>query len=130
MWFCLLISGFVYRTCITEFSELYEVLYQDDEMLPNPDLSSFMSVVRLAPVSIWIHMNQRNSSSSTAAGGGDASSSTTQSNAGQQTSSLNRTASGQAKSIVLPEILRDNYALLQDCLTNQHFQDFRLSVWK
>ena len=53
MWFLLLIIA-VYnqKNYIQEFSNLYEILYKDDEILPNPDLSAINSVVKLAPLSI------------------------------------------------------------------------------
>ena len=53
MWFLLLIIA-VYnqKNYIQEFSDLYEILYKDDEILPNPDLSTINSVVKLAPLSI------------------------------------------------------------------------------
>jgi hypothetical protein len=121
MWFFLLISGFVYRNCTAELAELYECLYKDEEPLPNPDMSSFLSVVKLAPLSIWIHLNQKsinpsgqNDSAAISLGAGAA--------------GVQSAANKSPRSLIVPDMLRNHYALIQNCLSTTNFQDFRLSV--
>lgn len=84
------------RNCIPEFSDLHEILYKDEEMLSNPDLSSFTSIIQLSPLSIWIHLNLRM---------------TTQEGAqsGSQTSAANRTS----RHLIVPEVIKNHSLLLQ-----------------
>jgi hypothetical protein len=117
MWFLLLIiTSYLNRNHFPEFSDLYELLYKDEEMLPNPDLASFISVIRLAPLSIWINLNLRNQDSSAPNASSNAAHATN-----NRLSNLNRT-------FVVPEILRNHFALLQDCMTYQQYHDFGLSI--
>ena len=122
MWFFLLISGFVYRNCTAELAELYECLYKDKEPLPNPDMSSFVSVVKLAPLSIWIHLNQKSIAPT------DAASTTASSSSGGTGAAGAQSATRSPRALIVPEILRNHYALIQDCVSSLNFQDFRLSV--
>lgn len=39
--------------------EIYDLLYRDDEPLPNPDLNSLSSVIKFSPLSLWIHFNRK-----------------------------------------------------------------------
>ena len=39
--------------------DIYDLFYKEDEPLPNPDLNSFSSIAKLAPLSIWIYFNKR-----------------------------------------------------------------------
>ena len=120
MWFLLLIiTSYMNRNCLPEFSDLYELLYKDEEILPNPDLSSFISVIRLAPLSIWIHLNIRIGSSQE--------SSLASSLSSHSTINKPQTISS-SKPYVIPEIIRSHYSLLQDRMTHQQFQDFGLSI--
>jgi hypothetical protein len=117
MWFLLLIiTSYINRNHLPEFSDLYELLYKDDEMLPNPDLSSFISVIRLAPLSIWINLNLRLNSQKQQ----------------QDTSCLqtnnSQSAINMTKSFVIPEIIRNHFNLLLDCMNFQHYNDFGLSI--
>ncbi len=97
------------RNRIPEFSDLYEILYKDDEMLPNPDMASFISVVNLSPLSIWIHLNLRM--------------------ANQDGTSINPTTAARvSKQLVIPEIIQNHSAILQDSMNTQNFQDFRLAA--
>lgn len=104
------------RNHLSEFSELYELLYKDEEMLPTPDLSSFSSVIRFAPLSNWINFNIKLNSQK------------------QHFDSIAQSGNSlQAvlpivRSFVIPEILRNHFALFQECLLNQTFNDFSLSV--
>jgi len=111
------------RNCLPEFSDLYELLYKDEEVLQIPDLSSFNSVIKLAPLSIWIHLNIRIGSSHS------------QDNSSTLTSSLstshsvnNKSQSNSLKTYVIPEIIRSHFTLLQERMTHQQFQDFGLSI--
>ena len=117
MWFFLLISGFVYRSCISELAELYEALYKDQEPLPNPDMSSFMSIVKLAPLSIWLHLNQKPNSNSNLS----------ESNAGPGGSGSAQLAN-KTKALIVPDILQNHHALLQEFVSTANYQDFRLSA--
>ena len=96
------------RNCIPEFSDLFETLYNDEEMLANPDLSSFVSVIKLAPLSIWIHLNLRI--------------------ANQEGGSTVAAPVRSSKSLIIPDVIKSNSTLLQECMNSQHFQDFGLSV--
>ncbi len=100
------------RNCIPEFSDLFETLYNDEEMLANPDLSSFVSVIKLAPLSIWIHLNLRIANQESGGSGSAASASSFRS----------------TKSLIIPDVIKNNSTLLQECMNSQHFQDFGLSV--
>ncbi len=125
MWFILTMSAGFYRTCVTELIELLEILYRDDEpQLPNPqDMNSFISVVRMAPVSIWIYLNHIKSSNTSST---DANSS---SSSGQSASSSLTKSSSQIRPLVMPEIFRNNYAFLQESLPNLNFQDYSISIY-
>ncbi len=116
MWFLLsIITSYINRNCIPEFSDLFEILFKDEEILPNPDLNTFNSVIKLAPLSIWIHLNLR-----------------LQTQTPQENTSTTNSAQAQtnksSKSLVLPEILKNHSALLQECMNTQHFKDYGLSI--
>jgi hypothetical protein len=121
MWFFLQISGFFYRNCATELAELYEVLYKDEDQqaLPAPDMSSFTSVVKMAPMCIWIHINQR--SINPTGQNETASSSAPTSSSGSQSSK-------PARGLIVPDMLRNHYALFQECFATQNYSDFRHSA--
>lgn len=113
MWFLLLIMAFYNnKNFIPEFSDLYEILYKDDEVLPNPDLNKLISVVKLAPLSIWIHLNWKMLAS--------------QNQEGSSGASLS--AAARSKTLITPEIIKNHASLLQDCMSTQHFNDFGLSI--
>ena len=107
MWFLLLIiTSYMNRNC-PEFSDLYELLYKDEDVLPNPDTSCFASVIKMAPLSIWIHLNLRMTS---------------------HPHDANMPSKGSSKISIIPEIIRNHYTFLQDCITNQTFQDYGFSI--
>jgi hypothetical protein len=113
MWFLLLINAsYNNKNFISEFSDLYEILYKDDEILANPDLNSQTSVVALAPLSIWIHLNIKMLAS--------------QNQEGVAASALSPAA--KSKSLITPEIIKNHASLLQECMTTQRFNDFGLSI--
>ena len=138
MWFLLLIiTSYMNRNCLPEFSDLYELLYKDEDMLPNPDLSSFTSVIKLAPLSIWIHLNLRASSTHTQdsntlslSSSASNSTSTSQQGPGSVSSASNSVSNkhSMSKISVIPEIIRSHFALLQERMQHQQFQDFGLSM--
>lgn len=99
------------RNCLPEFSDLYEILYKDEEMLPTPDLSSFIAVVKLAPLSIWIHLNLKLSNQE----------------GGAQTGAQTQIKAAN-KNLLIPEIIRNHYALLHECMNYQRFNDYGLSI--
>jgi len=109
------------RNCLPEFSDLYELLYKDEDILPNPDVSSFISVIKFAPLSIWIHLNIKISS-------GQDSSSALTSSLSSYTANNKSQANLISKPYIIPEIIRSHYSLLQDRMTHQQFQDFGLSI--
>lgn len=118
MWFLLLILIYYNnKSFIPEFTDLYDVLYKDDEVLPNPDLNSFISVVKLAPLSIWIHLNWKSISfqnqDAAAAAGGTAPA---------------PSVSIKSKSLIPPELVKNHVHLLQECLSSSHCNDFGLSI--
>jgi len=97
MWFLLnVIMSFIVRNRIPEFSDLYEVLYKDEEVLASPLPNTFMSVICMAPLSIWIHLNQQKNQDTN-----------------QATTQQNTSAPRSAKSYVIPEILQSHLTLLQ-----------------
>jgi hypothetical protein len=92
---------------------LFELLYKSDEpMLSPPDMTKFSSVISMAPLSIWIHLNLKLLS--------------------VNHSSQDAAATGQSlkspKTIVLPDILRGHYNLIIECMNMQNFSDFRSSI--
>ena len=96
MWFLLLINAsYNNKNFISEFSDLYEILYKDDEILANPDLNSQTSVVALAPLSIWIHLNIKMLAS--------------QNQEGVAASALSPAA--KSKSLITPEIIKSHASL-------------------
>lgn len=102
MWFLLnVIMSFIGRNRIPEFSDLYEILYKDEEVLPNPPLNTIMSVIQLAPLSIWIHLNLQKSNQEAS-----------QQATGQQQQQQANSGSGK-KAYVIPEILQNHLALIQ-----------------
>ena len=96
------------RSCLPEFPDLYDILYKDDEMLPQPDLKSFISVVKLASLSIWIHLNIRQSNQDGSVGA-------------QQ--NQNRLSN---KNLVIPEILRNHYTREFELSTISRFRSINL----
>ena len=113
MWFLLLILIYYNnKSFIPEFTDLYDILYKDDEVLPNPDLNSFISVVKLAPLSIWIHLNWKSISFQ------------------NQDSNNSQTAnvSIKSKALIPPELVKNHVILLQECLSSPHQNDFGLSI--
>lgn len=118
MWFLLLIiTSYMNRNHLSEFSDLYELLYKDEEVLPVPDINSFSSVIRFAPLSNWINLNIKLNINA------------------QKHHLENITPANYSsvilpivKSFVIPEILRKHFNLFQECLINQNSNDFGLSV--
>jgi hypothetical protein len=39
--------------------DIYDLFYKDDEPITNPDLNSFSSIAKLAPLSLWIYFNKK-----------------------------------------------------------------------
>lgn len=117
MWFWLLITtSYMNRNFLPEFSDLYELLYKDEDVLPAPDLTSFSSVVRFAQLSTWINLNIRLNNSKF----------TFESNVPH--SSNIPAIVPIVKNFMVPEALRNHFNLFLDCLTNQNFNDFGVSV--
>lgn len=118
MWFLLLIitSYMNNRNHLPEFRDLYELLYKDEEILAAPNLASSSSVIAFAPLSNWINLNLKlNTQKYT------------------YDSSAPHSANIQAlvpivKTFMVPDILRNHFALFIDCLVNQNFHDFGISV--
>ena len=99
MWFLLMIIPTnINRNILSEFSDIYEVLFKEDEVLPLPDLSSFESVIKFSALSIWIHFNMKLIN--------------------QSEQSANQ-SSNKSKSSNIPELLKNQYNLLQEIMTNQ-----------
>lgn len=125
MWFLLLIiTSYMNRNCLPEFSDLYELLYKDEEAVPSPDLASFTSVIRLAPLSIWIHLNARANTETANLGLSQSAASGSSLSGGGGVGGASKTK----QPVVMPEILRGNYALLHDRMATQQFFDFGLSA--
>lgn len=117
MWFLLLIiTSYMNRSHLPEFSDLYELLYKEEEVLPAPDLSTFSSVIRFAPLSNWINLNIKLNHQKY----------NIDSNASQATNI--QALVPIVKNFIVPEILRNHFVLFLDCLANQTFHDFSLSV--
>ena len=108
MWFLLMIIPTnINRNILSEFSDIYEVLFKEDEVLPLPDLSSFESVIKFSALSIWIHFNMKLIN--------------------QSEQSANQ-SSNKSKSSNIPELLKNQYNLLQEIMTNQNIKDFGISI--
>lgn len=108
MWFLLMIIPTnINRNILSEFSDIYEVLFKEDEVLPLPDLSSFESVIKFSALSIWIHFNMKLIN--------------------QSEQSANQ-SSNKSKSSNIPELLKNQYNLLQEIMANQNIKDFGISI--
>ena len=58
MWFLLLINAsYNNKNFISEFSDLYEILYKDDEILANPDLNFLCPLLLVIAVHFYIRQN-------------------------------------------------------------------------
>lgn len=113
-WFLLnTITSYMNRNRIPEFSDLFEILYKDEEILPNPDLTSPISVVTLAPLSIWIHLNLRM---------------VNQNQESNQSGSQTTNSSKSSRALITPEIIQNHSSILQESMNTQNFQDFRLAI--
>jgi hypothetical protein len=94
------------RNSLSEFSDIYETLFKDDEVLPVPDLSSSEAVIKFSALSIWVHFNMK-LTNQTDMGSGQ-----------QNKSKLNN----------IPELLKNQYNFLQEIMTSQSFKDFGISI--
>ncbi len=110
MWFLLMITPTnMNRSNLSEFSDLYEILFKEDEILAIPDLSSFLAVVKFAALSIWIQFSLKLSN--------------------QDSSQTNNNSTSKVTKIgTIPELLKNQYNFLQESLTMQNFQEFGMSV--
>jgi hypothetical protein len=91
---------------LLEFSDIYETLFKEDEVLPVPDLSSSESVIKFSALSIWILFSMKLTNQSD-------------------------TSTGQpnrSKLTNVPELLKNQYNFLQEIMTNQNFKDFGISI--
>lgn len=137
MWF-FLFSGLA-RTCPNQLIDLFEILYKDEEPLPVPDMTKFVSVIRLAPLSVWYQLNYKGSSqqqqqnqdsalSSSNSSVANASSNTMTGISSALQTAFAKSTSATSKIQIIPDILKNQYAFFQECTSNQNYQDFRLSV--
>ena len=134
MWFLLQIPNYMNMNCLSEFSDIYDMLFRGEEKLPEPDLNSFMGVIELAALCFWINFNMK----MTSGGGGGgaqnatASASTEPGAAAATAAPANAMASSSAalksKPFAIPELLRRQYDMLQECMKQQNFMQYGLSV--
>ncbi|CAF0729586.1 unnamed protein product [Brachionus calyciflorus] len=109
MWFFLMIMVTITnKNYMTEFSDLFDILYKDAEILPRPDLNNFFSVIKMAPVSVWILLNNKFSAQE-----------------GAQGQHATKTSN---KPLLIPEIVRNHLTILQDCLTSHQQNLYSLSL--
>jgi hypothetical protein len=117
MWFLLpiLVLNQDRKTSRSEFTDLFEILYNEDEPLPSPDPIDFMAVIKLAPLANWINMNLKQAT-------------TDNNTVKQQTSGtgVSSTASNSNRTNMVPDLIKNHSILLQDCMKN--LENFGYSI--
>jgi mediator of RNA polymerase II transcription subunit 23 len=117
MWFLLSTITINYnRNCIPDFIDLFDLLYKDTEPLAVPDCNQFISVIKMAPLSIWVLSNYNpNNSQSSSSNSNDQLSSSSSSNFSRSPPSV-------------PFILRNQLSFMQEMIASQHFGQYGLSI--
>lgn len=106
MWFFLMIMVTEIPNCYKEIFQLFDVLYKDCIQIPRPDLNSFYSTIKSAPLAVYISISSVF-------------------NAQDNSSGQNQT---RTNPLIFPESLMEHYNFLQECLNFQHQNDFALAL--
>lgn len=106
MWFFLMIMVTnITKNCFNEIFKLCDVLYKENEQLPRPDINSVYSIIKLAPLAVFISIS---------------------SSFGSQENSSGQNS--KTKNLIFPEYLMENYNFLQECITFQNQNDYALAI--